>query len=144
MSDTGRNRLNWAQTAINLAYDIAKYRSEDPYVQVGACIIKKDKSMLLGYNGAPSGVEIDWANRDKRRARVLHAEANVLNFVKPNEVELLACTHLPCTECLKVIAQKQIDKVYFAEYLDNYDSDATIELANEFGIELSQIISTDL
>ena len=50
------------------------------------------------------------------------------NFVKPNEVELLACTHLPCTECLKVIAQK-IDKVYFAEYLDNYDSDATIELA---------------
>jgi deoxycytidylate deaminase len=64
--------------------------------------------------------------------------------VKPNEVELLACTHLPCTECLKVIAQKQIDKVYFAEYLDNYDSDATIELANEFGIELSQIISTDL
>jgi deoxycytidylate deaminase len=112
MSDTGRNRLNWAQTAINLAYDIAKYRSEDPYVQVGACIIKKDKSMLLGYNGAPSGVDIDWANRDKRRARVLHAEANVLN--------------------------------YFAEYLDNYDSDATIELANEFGIELSQIISTDL
>ena len=144
MSDTGRNRLNWAQTAINLAYDIAKYRSEDPYVQVGACIIKKDKSMLLGYNGAPSGVDIEWANRDKRRARVLHAEANVLNFVKPNEVELLACTHLPCTECLKVIAQKQIDKVYFAEYLDNYDSDATIELANEFGIELSQIISTDL
>ena len=144
MSDTGRNRLNWAQTAINLAYDIAKYRSEDPYVQVGACIIKKDKSMLLGYNGAPSGVDIDWANRDKRRARVLHAEANVLNFVKPNEVELLACTHLPCTECLKVIAQKQIDKVYFAEYLDNYDSDATIELANEFGIELSQITSTDL
>ena len=144
MSDTGRNRLNWAQTAINLAYDIAKYRSEDPYVQVGACIIKKDKSMLLGYNGAPSGVDIDWANRDKRRARVLHAEANGLNFVKPNEVELLACTHLPCTECLKVIAQKQIDKVYFAEYLDNYDSDATIELANEFGIELSQIISTDL
>jgi len=144
MSDTGRNRLNWAQTAINLAYDIAKYRSEDPYVQVGACIIKKDKSMLLGYNGAPSGVDIDWSNRDKRRAKVLHAEANVLNFVKPNEVELLACTHLPCTECLKVIAQKQIDKVYFAEHLDNYDSDSTIELAKEFGIELSQITSTDL
>ena len=121
MSDTGRNRLNWAQTAINLAYDIAKYRSEDPYVQVGACIIKKDKSMLLGYNGAPSGVDIDWANRDKRRARVLHAEANVLNFVKPNEVELLACTHLPCTECLKVIAQKQID-VLQADYYYTLDS----------------------
>ena len=139
MLQTARKRLNWAQTAIKLAYDIAKYRSEDPYVQVGACIIKKDKSMLLGYNGAPSGVDIDWSNRDLRRKRVLHAEANVLNFVKPNEVELLACTHLPCTECLKVIAQKQITKVYFSEYLDNYDSDNTIELAGEFGIDLIQL-----
>ncbi len=144
MSKTGRERLNWAQTAIKLAYNIAKYRSEDPYVQVGACIIKKDKSMLLGYNGAPSGVDIDWSNRDSRRKRVLHAEANVLNFVKPNEVELLAVTHLPCTECLKVISQKQINKVYFSEFLDNYDSDSTIELADEFGITLTQIRGDDL
>ena len=50
--------------------------------------------MFLGYNGAPSGVDIDWSDRNARRERVLHAEANVLNFVKPNEVELLACTHL--------------------------------------------------
>ena len=140
MSETGRKRLSWAETAMKLAYDIANYRSEDPYVQVGACIIKKDKSMLLGYNGAPSGVDIDWSNRDKRRAKVLHAEANVLNFVKPNEVELLACTHMPCVECLKVIAQKQINRVYFSELLDNYDSDLTIEMAREFDIKLIQIM----
>ena len=136
MLKSGRNRLNWAETAIKLAYDIAKYRSEDPYIQVGACIIKKDKSMLLGYNGAPSGVNSDWYDRDKRRIKVLHAEANVLNFVKPNEVELLACTHLPCSECLKVIAQKQIGKVYFCEILDNYNPDTTFEMAKEFGIDL--------
>ena len=136
MSKSGRKRLNWAETAMKLAYDIANYRSEAPYVQVGACIIKKDKSMLLGYNGAPSGVDIDWSNRDKRRARVLHAEANVLNFVKPDEVELLACTHLPCTECLKVISQKKIKEVYFSEFLYNYDSDLTINMAEEFGINL--------
>jgi dCMP deaminase len=139
MSKIGRKRLSWAQTAMRLAYNIANYRSEDPYVQVGACIIKKDKSMLLGYNGAPSGIDIDWSDRDKRRARVLHAEANVLNFVKPNEVELLACTHLPCTECLKVVVQKKIDKVYFSETLDNYDSDSTIKMAEEFGVSLIQI-----
>ncbi len=136
MQETGRKRLDWAKTALNLAYNIADYRSEDPYVQVGACIIKKDKSMLLGYNGAPSGVDIDWSDRDKRRARVLHAEANVLNFVRPGEVELLACTHLPCKECLKVIAQKKIKEVYFSEFLYNYDSDLTIELASEFDINL--------
>lgn len=92
---------------MNLAFDIAKYRSEDPYVQVGAVIIKKDGSMFLGYNGSPSGVSINWSDRDSRRDRVLHAEANVLNFVKPNEVKLLACTHLPCKECIKLIAQKK-------------------------------------
>ena len=129
---------------MKLAFNVANYRSEDPYVQVGACAIKKDKSVLLGYNGAPSGVDIDWSNRDKRRVRVLHAEANVLNFTKPDEVELLACTHLPCVECLKTIAQKKIDKVYFCEFLDNYDSDLTISLAEEFEINLAHIDKNEL
>ena len=144
MLKTGRNRLSWAKTAMKLAYKIADCRSEDPYVQVGACIIKKDKSVLLGYNGAPSGVDIDWSNRDARRKRVLHAEANVLNFVLPNEVELLACTHLPCPECLKVIVQKKIEKIYFGEYLENYDSDLTIEMAREFNIDLAHLPETKL
>ena len=139
MSFFGRNRLDWPETAINLAHDIAEYRSEDPYVQVGAVIIKKDGSMFLGYNGAPSGVDIDWSNRDARRERVLHAEANVLNFVKPNEVELLACTHLPCKECLKMIAQKRIDKVYYSEELKGYDSSLTFNLAEEFGINIIKL-----
>lgn len=139
MSIKGRDRLNWAETAINLAFDIAKYRSEDPYVQVGAVIIKKDGSMFLGYNGAPSGVDIDWSDRDARRERVLHAEANVLNFVKPNEVELLACTHLPCKECLKMIAQKRVDKVYYSKELGGYDSQLTFQLAEEFGITIIKL-----
>lgn len=139
MSFFGRNRLDWPETAINLAHDIAEYRSEDPYVQVGAVIIKKDGSMFLGYNGAPSGVDIDWSNRDARRERVLHAEANVLNFVKPNEVELLACTHLPCKECLKMIAQKRIDKVYYSKELKGYDSSLTFNLAEEFGINIIKL-----
>ncbi len=139
MSTFGRDRLNWPETAINLAFDIAKYRSEDPYVQVGAVIIKKDGSMFLGYNGAPSGVDIDWSDRDARRSRVLHAEANVLNFVKPDEVELLACTHLPCKECLKMIAQKRIEKVYYSNELKGYDSSLTFKLAEEFGINIIKV-----
>lgn len=139
MSTFGRDRLNWPETAINLAFDIAKYRSEDPYVQVGAVIIKKDGSMFLGYNGAPSGVDIDWSDRDARRSRMLHAEANVLNFVKPNEVELLACTHLPCKECLKMIAQKRIEKVYYSNELKGYDSSLTFELAEEFDINIIKV-----
>ena len=135
----GRKRLSWPETAMKLAFDIAEYRSEDPYVQVGAVIVKKDGSMFLGYNGAPSGVDIDWSDRDIRRDRVLHAEANVLNFVKPHEVEMLACTHLPCKECVKVIAQKKVPKVFYSKILDGYDPTLTFKLAKEFRLSLLNI-----
>lgn len=134
-----RTKLSWPYTALKLARSIAESRSEDPYVQVGAAAIKYDKSILLGYNGAPKGVEIDWSDRDERRKRVLHAEANVLNFCKPEEIELLVCTHLPCGECLKTIAQKSIKKVYYEHILCNYDHELSFRLAFEFGIDLEQI-----
>ena len=136
----GRTRLDWINTAIQLAHDIAHYRSEDPYVQVGACAIKHDSSIILGYNGAPSGVDIDWGNREERRKRVLHAESNVLNFVKPGEVKILAVTHLPCIECLKIIKQKKIDMVYFSHMLNNYNPDEVHKIAFEYGIKLVPIV----
>lgn len=135
----GRARLSWEQTALNLAKNIAEYRSEDLHVQVGAVIIKNDGSLLVGYNGAPSGIEIDWSNRDERRKRVIHAEANVLNYVQPGECKLIAVTHLPCNECIKTIAQKRITRVIYGEVLSNYDSEFVFLLAKEFGIELKRL-----
>lgn len=135
----GRKRLNWIKTAINLAHDIAKYRSEDPNIQVGACAIKHDSSIILGYNGAPSGIDIDWSNREEKRKRVLHAEANVLNFVKPGEVNILAVTHLPCIDCLKIIKQKKIYTVYYNDILSHYNPDEVFKIASEFGIDLRDV-----
>ena len=129
-------RLGWEQTAMNLAFDIAKYRSEDPYVKVGACIIKKDKSIVLGYNGAPSGMTMDWSNRDERRKWVFHAESNVLNRVLPGETWLLAVTHIPCMDCLKVIKQKEIDTVYYSIRSPQYNPEQVEEVAKLFNIQL--------
>lgn len=133
---TGRERLNWPETALRLAFDIAKYRSQDPFVQVGAVAIKVDGSLVVGYNGAPSGINIDWSDRDERRKRVLHAEANVLNFIKPKEASFLAVTHLPCSECIKLICQKQIRDVYYSFVLDGYNNELSYKLAEEFNIKL--------
>jgi len=124
---------------MRLAHDIADYRSEDPNTQVGACAIKHDSSLFLGYNGAPSDVEINWNDREGKRKRVIHAEANVLNFVKPGEVKILAVTHLPCIECLKIIKQKKIDTVYFCRTLENYQPDEVYKIATEFSIKLVQV-----
>ena len=135
----GRERKNWPETAMRLAFDIAEYRSEDPYVQVGAVAIKFDKGIVVGYNGAPSGVDIDWTNRDERRPYVLHAEENVLSNVKRGEVDILAVTHLPCSRCMGTIAQKGIKTVYYHGILEGYNNKLSFKMAETFGIKLIQL-----
>ena len=62
-------RLDWEEYALELAR-VAALRSEDPFMKVGACVLRHDNSVAgLGYNGAPPGIEIDWSNRDERRKR---------------------------------------------------------------------------
>lgn len=139
MINNGRARLNWVNTAMSLAFDIAEYRSQDFNTQVGACVLKNDDDIVLGYNGGPAGIEIDWSNREEKRKRVIHAESNVLSRIKAGEVKVFCVTHLPCLECLKIIAQKKIKKVYYCKVLDNYNPGDVFGIAAEFGIELIQI-----
>ena len=64
--------------------EVASTRSEDPYVKVGAFVLRQDHSIGgIGYSGGPSGVEIDWSDRDTRRQYVIHAEANALRYISP-------------------------------------------------------------
>jgi len=131
------SRIDWETYALKLAL-VASERSEDPYLKVGCCVLRNDKSVAgLGYNGAPSGINIDWANRDERRKRVIHAEVNALRYTNPGECRLLACTHLPCNDCLRMIASYGIGKVAF---IHNYEKDlSSLSLAKEFNIELNQL-----
>ena len=131
------NRISWDEYALKLAL-VAAERSEDPYIKVGACALRLDKSVAgLGYNGAPAGINIDWSNRDERRKRVIHAEVNALRYVQPNECSLLACTLLPCNECLRMIAAYGIKNVF---YYDDYEKDmSSVDLARQFNINLQKI-----
>lgn len=131
------NRLSWEEYALSLA-NTASLRSEDPYVKVGACVLREDWSVAgVGYNGAPADVEIDWSNRDERRKRVIHAELNALRYVKPKEGFVMACTLLPCRYCVQTCASYGIkhiiyDKVYKVD-------DFALTLCEEFKIGLHQI-----
>jgi len=134
----GRKRLSWEETALRLAFNIADYRSEDPYVQVGAVIIKYDNSIILGYNGAPPNQDIDWSNRDERRERVLHAEENALDNIKYGEAKIMAVTAMPCKSCVRKLAQKGVKVVYYGKELEGYDNELAKKLAKEFNIKLIQ------
>ena len=128
-------RLSWQNYALKIA-EVASERSEDPYLKVGSCALRHDNSVAgVGYNGAPQGIEIDWSNRDERRLRVVHAEVNALRYTRPGECYILACTLLPCNECLRMIASYGIKELV---YQSVYDKDvSSLRLAEEFQINLT-------
>lgn len=126
---------------MNLAVQAAETRSQDPYVQVGACCLRADGSIAaIGYNGPPPGIEIDWSNRASRRKRVIHAEANTLRYVKPGEGHILAVTMIPCLSCLSLIASWGIKEVYYLNEWENADPDTHL-IATEFNISLIKLPS---
>lgn len=134
-------RISWERYALNLAH-AAMSRSEDPYVKVGACILREDHTVAsVGYNGAPPGIDMDWSDRDGRRKRVIHAEANALRYIRPGEGTFLAATMLPCLECLKSARAYGItDVVYDEEYTSGaYDTTETLQIASEFGVNVSKV-----
>jgi len=131
------NRISWEQYALELAKTGSR-RSEDPYKKVGSCALRHDKSVAaIAYNGPPSGIEIDWSNRDERRKRVIHSEINCLAYCKPGEIWLLACTLLPCHACMQTIGAYKIKKVIYEEVYDK--DDFSLTLAREYNIELIQL-----
>ena len=57
--DIKTQRLSWEKYALELA-KTASLRSEDPYVQVGACALDSQHKVLgLGYNGLAPGKEVE-------------------------------------------------------------------------------------
>lgn len=131
-------RPSWDEYALRLA-ETAADRSEDPYVKVGAVVLRADHSVAsVGYNGAPPGVQIDWTDRDRRRAFVIHAETNALRYVTTAEVAggVLAVSHLPCPQCLVNTAAYGIKRVVYRFDLENYPTKETEEVAGAVGIDL--------
>lgn len=131
-------RPPWPRYGLDLA-EVAASRSEDPYVQVGAVVMRHDWSVAgVGYNGAPSGIDIDWSSRDDRRALVIHAEVNALRYVTRAEAEsgAVLVTHVSCPACLTVIASYGIKRVSYRHLLDNYDEQVSYNIAKQLGITL--------
>lgn len=137
------SRPTWPEHAMNIAHASA-LRSEDPFVKVGACLMRPDHTIAsVGYNGAVSGVELDWHDREARRRYVIHAEANAFRWVTPSEVRggILASTHHSCPECLRLAAAYGVKVAYYAEALDpsTYPPELLADVARVCGIEIRRL-----
>ncbi len=139
MTLTKNNRKNRIDWAMELA-EVGSSMSEDPYQKVGAVALRPDNSVAaVCYNGAPPKIEIDWSDRDKRRPYTIHAEMNLVRYIKPNECDRVVITLSPCTDCLKNLASYGVKTVYFSKIYDKVDFSLIQNMAKAFQIELIQL-----
>ena len=113
-------RISWEELFMNMAV-LTSMRSPDPKTKVGACIVKNNYIVSVGYNGFPKGVDSDafplTDNEDfekSKHAYIIHAELNAILNAKTNlEGCVLYVTLFPCNECAKIIAQTGIKEIIY-------------------------------
>jgi dCMP deaminase len=91
-------------------------RSKDPKRQVGAVILRPDRSIVAaGYNGFARGVCDDpelYADVDTKNSRIIHAEmAAILTAQESLRDCTLYVNRPPCSGCAAAIIQKGIKRV---------------------------------
>lgn len=117
------NYISWQDFFMGIA-KLAAQRSKDPRTQCGACIIKDNKIIGVGYNGMPNGISdisMPWLPDDdflkSKYTYVVHAELNaILNTCDNTQLKgsTMYCTLAPCNECVKAIIQSGITEIVFA------------------------------
>ena len=128
-------RKSWDEYFMEIA-EIVKTRSTCLRREVGAVIVKDNRIITTGYNGAPSGLkhctEIGGCERERLNipsgqrhelCRALHAEQNaILQAAKigvSTEGATIYITLQPCVICAKMLVNAGIKRIVFkGEYPD--------------------------
>jgi dCMP deaminase len=111
-------------------------------MKVGAIVVKNESILAHGWNGTPSGFHTNCCELPDGSTNpfVLHAEQNALiKMAKSSESTVgseLFCTHSPCPDCSKMIAQAGIKKVY---YKHEYRISDGINVLKELGVEVEKL-----
>lgn len=116
--------------------------SECARLKVGAIIVKNGSILAHGWNGTPSGFKTNVCELEDGTTSpfVLHAEQNVLVKMAKSTESIegaeLFCTHSPCPECSKLLAQSGVKKVY---YKHSYRITEGIDVLKELGVDVEQV-----
>lgn len=106
----------WIERFINLAAHVGAW-SKDPSSQVGAVIIRPDRSVAsVGFNGLPRGVCDDparLADRDQKLLYTVHAELNAILAAREplHGYSIVVYPFQPCAQCAAAIIQAGISEV---------------------------------
>lgn len=105
----------WDKRFLWLAENVASW-SKDPSTQVGAVIVRPDRTVVsLGFNGFPRGVSDAaelYDNREVKYVRVIHAELNaILSSSESLHGHTIYSTLYPCSRCAGAIIQAGLARV---------------------------------
>ena len=142
-------RASWDQYFMEIA-EIVKTRSTCLRRQVGAVIVKDNRIITTGYNGAPSGthhctdvgtcqrIELNVPSGERHElCRALHAEQNAIiqaaNIGVSTEGATLYVTLQPCVICAKMSIHAGIKKIV---YKGAYPDPLSLDMLSEAGVEL--------
>jgi len=146
------NRPTWDEYFMEMAELTAK-RATCSRRQVGAVIVRDNRAVATGYNGAPRGLahceEIGGCMRQKlgipsgqrhELCRALHAEQNAIISAASmgNAIEggTIYITHQPCVICAKMIVNAGIKRIVVRE---GYPDDLSKEILDEAGLNVEQM-----
>lgn len=91
--------------------------SKDPSTQVGAAIIRPNKTIAsVGFNGFPMNMDDAaemYADRDHKLSRIVHGEMNALIFTNESVAGYTLYTYpfMPCDRCFVHMVQAGIKRV---------------------------------
>jgi dCMP deaminase len=131
------NRPSWHEYFLMLA-KLVSVRSTCNSRKIGAVIVRNNRILATGYNGAVHGAphcidrgpdfclrrSIGAHDADKYNYCLSsHAEVNAIDqaarFGTPLQDAVLYCTLEPCNWCFKQLIQAGIREIYFEEYYDS-------------------------
>lgn len=148
-------RPSWDEYFLELA-DLVASRSTCLRRHVGAVLVRKDRIIATGYNGAPRGLghclEIGCLREERgipsgqryELCRGVHAEQNaIINaayYGVSTQDTVLYCTNQPCIICARILINAGIIRVV---HRGNFNDDLAVQFMQEAGIELVEITSSE-
>ena len=128
------NRPGWDEYFKKICQVTAE-RSSCERLQVGCVLVKDNRIISQGYNGFLSNHPHTSIVIDNHEIATIHAEQNAIVDCAKRGVScnnsIAYITHFPCINCLKLLIQAGIKKIY---YINDYKND--IELIKKLNITI--------
>lgn len=149
------SRPSWDEYFMKIAISISS-RASCFKVQAGSVLVKDNRIIGTGYNGAPGGIRscLDLGECEKEKitgedylvktkpqtCRGMHSETNAIAYsIRETEGATLYVTVFPCNDCAKHIISNKIKRIVFKKPYNENEYGIALDKLLEAGIEVCRL-----